>query len=102
MMGGHVESLDQMTTWAVEKFTDVRNKSIDPPAFEGHALTSNELMVSWKTGKSYWRDKWRQRRMYLQPFFSENHLCQACQGCSFIGYDLPISRSASLVSSTGM
>jgi hypothetical protein len=35
-----------MTTWAVEKFTDVRNKSIDPPAFEGHALTSNELMVS--------------------------------------------------------
>jgi hypothetical protein len=41
-----VESLDQMTTWAVEKFTDVRNKSIDPPAFEGHALTSNELMVS--------------------------------------------------------
>ncbi|KAH8549377.1 Metalloenzyme, LuxS/M16 peptidase-like protein [Umbelopsis sp. PMI_123] len=38
------ESLDQMTTWAVEKFKDVRNKSIDPPAFEGHALTSNELM----------------------------------------------------------
>lgn len=39
------ESLDQMTTWAVEKFKDVRSKDIDPPAFDGHALTSNELMV---------------------------------------------------------
>jgi insulysin len=40
-----VESLDQMTTWTVEKFKDVRNKDIDAPAFEGHALTPNELMV---------------------------------------------------------
>ncbi|KAM3578800.1 metalloprotease [Umbelopsis sp. WA50703] len=38
------ESLDQMTTWTVEKFKDVRNKDIDAPAFEGHALTPNELM----------------------------------------------------------
>jgi insulysin len=34
-----------MTTWTVEKFKDVRNKDIEPPAFDGHALTSNELMV---------------------------------------------------------
>ncbi|KAJ2957690.1 hypothetical protein NQZ79_g6671 [Umbelopsis isabellina] len=33
-----------MTTWAVEKFKDVRNKDIDAPTFEGHALTPNELM----------------------------------------------------------
>jgi hypothetical protein len=34
-----------MTKWTVEKFKDVGNKDIEPPAFDGHALTSNELMV---------------------------------------------------------
>ncbi|ORX55207.1 hypothetical protein DM01DRAFT_1335502 [Hesseltinella vesiculosa] len=38
------ESLDTLTGWAVEKFKDVRNKSIQPPSFPGHPLTKNELM----------------------------------------------------------
>ncbi|KAM3582294.1 metalloprotease [Umbelopsis sp. WA50703] len=38
-----VNPFDQMTTWIVEKFKDVRNKDIDAPASEGHALTPNEL-----------------------------------------------------------
>ncbi|KAF7728621.1 Insulinase (Peptidase M16) [Apophysomyces ossiformis] len=37
------ESLDQLTDWAVEKFKDVRNKAINPPSFDGHPLTKNEL-----------------------------------------------------------
>lgn len=40
-----LESLDQLTEWAVDKFKDIRNKSIDPPSFPGHPLTKNELMV---------------------------------------------------------
>ena len=40
-----LESLDQLTDWAVEKFKDVRNKGIEPPSFPGHPLTEKELMV---------------------------------------------------------
>jgi insulysin len=40
-----LESLDTLTTWAVDKFKDVRNKNIDPPTFEGHPLTEKELKV---------------------------------------------------------
>lgn len=39
------ESLDQLTEWAVEKFKDVRNKSIEPPSFPDNPLTKKELMV---------------------------------------------------------
>ncbi|ORE08646.1 hypothetical protein BCV72DRAFT_203143 [Rhizopus microsporus var. microsporus] len=38
------ESLDQLTEWAVEKFRDVRNKSIEPPSFPDNPLTKKELM----------------------------------------------------------
>ncbi|CAO3651050.1 unnamed protein product [Cunninghamella echinulata] len=38
------ESLDQLTQWVVEKFSDVQNKSIEVPTFEGHPLTKNELL----------------------------------------------------------
>ncbi|RCH95916.1 Insulinase (Peptidase M16), partial [Rhizopus azygosporus] len=38
------ESLDQLTEWAVEKFKDVRNKSIEPPSFPDNPLTKKELM----------------------------------------------------------
>lgn len=40
-----IESLDQLTEWAVDKFKSVRNKNIKPPSFPGHPLTKNELMV---------------------------------------------------------
>jgi insulysin len=40
------ESLDQLTQWAVEKFSAVKNKGIPVPTFEGHPLTENEMSVS--------------------------------------------------------
>lgn len=46
LMHRHIESLDQLTEWAVDKFNDVRNKGIEPPKFPGHPLTEKELMVS--------------------------------------------------------
>jgi hypothetical protein len=121
-----LESLDQMTTWAVEKFKDVRNKSIDPPAFEGHALTSNELMVS-RGGRNAGggcvtltlvvpvavpvavpvtriTDTIADTiaNTITDTTTLENHLCQARQGRPLSGYDIPISGPASLVSSAGM
>lgn len=44
-MHRQIESLDQLTEWAVDKFNDVRNKGIEPPKFPGHPLTEKELMV---------------------------------------------------------
>ncbi|KAI7901194.1 Metalloenzyme, LuxS/M16 peptidase-like protein [Cokeromyces recurvatus] len=38
------ESLDQLTEWVVEKFSDVVNKNISVPSFPGHPLTNNELL----------------------------------------------------------
>ncbi|KAI8981618.1 Metalloenzyme, LuxS/M16 peptidase-like protein [Mycotypha africana] len=38
------ESLEQLTKWVVEKFSNVANKNIPIPSFEGHPLTKNELM----------------------------------------------------------
>lgn len=38
-----IESLEQLTEWAVEKFSSVKNKSIPVPSFDGHPLTKNEL-----------------------------------------------------------
>ncbi|KAI9475636.1 MAG: Metalloenzyme, LuxS/M16 peptidase-like protein [Benjaminiella poitrasii] len=38
------ESLDQLTEWVVEKFSNVVNKNITVPSFPGHPLTKNELM----------------------------------------------------------
>lgn len=39
------ESLDQLTEWVVEKFSQVPNKDISVPTYEGHPLTTSELMV---------------------------------------------------------
>ncbi|KAI8077795.1 Metalloenzyme, LuxS/M16 peptidase-like protein [Halteromyces radiatus] len=38
------ESLDQLTQWAVEKFSDVRDKNIKVPTYPGHPLGQNELL----------------------------------------------------------
>ncbi|KAL1917702.1 uncharacterized protein VTP21DRAFT_3536 [Calcarisporiella thermophila] len=37
------DSLDQLTKWTVEKFSEVRNTNIEPPRFENNPLTPNEL-----------------------------------------------------------
>ncbi|KAJ3300130.1 Insulinase (Peptidase M16) [Borealophlyctis nickersoniae] len=37
------ESLDELTNWAVEKFSDIRDKNIEVPSFQGHPLTPAEL-----------------------------------------------------------
>jgi insulysin len=39
-----LESLDQLTKWVFEKFSNVTNKNIPVPSFEGHPLTKNEIM----------------------------------------------------------
>ncbi|KAI8639740.1 Metalloenzyme, LuxS/M16 peptidase-like protein [Parasitella parasitica] len=39
------EPLDQLTEWAVEKFSSVTDKNIPVPSFPGHPLTRNELMT---------------------------------------------------------
>ncbi|KAI9336687.1 Metalloenzyme, LuxS/M16 peptidase-like protein [Pilaira anomala] len=36
------ESLDQLTEWVVEKFSNVINRNILVPSFEGHPLTENQ------------------------------------------------------------
>lgn len=41
-----IESLDQLQEWVIELFSDIRNKELPVPAFEGSPLTSNELLVS--------------------------------------------------------
>ncbi|KAI9096425.1 Metalloenzyme, LuxS/M16 peptidase-like protein [Phlyctochytrium arcticum] len=37
------ESLDELTNWVVTRFSEVRNKDIQVPSFEGHPLTKSEL-----------------------------------------------------------
>ncbi|KAI9316323.1 Metalloenzyme, LuxS/M16 peptidase-like protein [Dichotomocladium elegans] len=37
------EPLDQLAKWVIEKFSQVKNKNIPIPEFEGHPLTANEL-----------------------------------------------------------
>jgi len=39
------ESLDQLQHWVVEKFSEVPNKKIPPPEFEGTPYTKNEMQV---------------------------------------------------------
>ncbi|KAJ1565819.1 Insulinase (Peptidase M16), partial [Nowakowskiella sp. JEL0078] len=38
------EPLNVLEQWVVEKFSEVKNKNIKPPEFEGHALTNTELL----------------------------------------------------------
>ncbi|KAI8370689.1 Metalloenzyme, LuxS/M16 peptidase-like protein [Radiomyces spectabilis] len=38
------ESLDQLTTWVVDKFSAVKNMNIPIPRFDGHPLTEKEVM----------------------------------------------------------
>ncbi|KAF7722305.1 Insulinase (Peptidase M16) [Apophysomyces ossiformis] len=39
------ESLDQLTAWVVEKFSDVPNKDLKVPMSKGHPLSPSELMT---------------------------------------------------------
>ncbi|KAF9579675.1 Insulinase (Peptidase M16), partial [Lunasporangiospora selenospora] len=38
------EPLDQLTKWAVEKFSDVKNLDIEPPSYSSPPLTENEFL----------------------------------------------------------
>ncbi|CAG8742754.1 12068_t:CDS:10, partial [Acaulospora morrowiae] len=37
------DSLDQLTQWVVEKFSDIKNKNLPIPTFGGHPFTEREL-----------------------------------------------------------
>ncbi|KAI8809513.1 Metalloenzyme, LuxS/M16 peptidase-like protein [Cladochytrium replicatum] len=39
------EPIDVLTNWVVEKFSPVKNLSIEPPSFGGHPLTSSQLLT---------------------------------------------------------
>lgn len=40
-----IDTLDQLTEWAVEKFSSVRNLGISPPAYLNSPWTSKEILV---------------------------------------------------------
>lgn len=39
------ESLDELTTWAVELFSEIKNKHTAIPSFPGHPITSTQCQV---------------------------------------------------------
>lgn len=42
----YAEPLDQLTQWAIEMFSDIRNLGIQPPANTNPPWTAKELLVS--------------------------------------------------------
>jgi len=83
-----VEPLDQLAAWAIEKFSDVKNLDIKPPANTNPPWTSGDLLV-WIHFLAITEFSITLVKilltMFSLPMVLENYLRQACQGYSFIG-----------------
>ncbi|KAK6354672.1 Insulinase (Peptidase M16) [Orbilia brochopaga] len=75
------ESLDEMESWVVELFSDIKNKDLPVPTFQGAPLTATEL------GTQYWMKPVMETRSvtYTFPYLDENPFYES-QPSRYIGH----------------
>ncbi|KAK6356726.1 hypothetical protein TWF718_001068 [Orbilia javanica] len=75
------ESLDEMEKWVVELFSDIKNKDLPAPTFQGAPLSENEL------GTQYYMKPVMETRAvtYTFPYLDENPYYEA-QPSRYIGH----------------